>query len=174
MKISRFVNAVLYYKERGYKEADFPYYANIEAINVTMPKGNIALPHIGDTAYVGSAEQSFIDCILNDEAYEGSFMAFSPCHRDEQHLSSKTNLIFSKLELYSTEVPYIDILLDAKEFIIREYGILRDNIEKVKTKDGCDLMLNGVELGSYGMRTVNGFTYAYGTGITFPRWNILE
>ncbi len=174
MKISRFINAVLYYKERGYIEADFPYYANIDAINITMPVGNIALSHLGDTAYVGSAEQSFIDCILNGEPYEGSFMAFSPCHRDEKHLSSKTNLIFSKLELYSTSKSYMNILQDVKQFIVREYGILRENIEIIQTENGHDLELNGVELGSYGMRTVNGFTYAYGTGITFPRWNILE
>ena len=43
----------------------------------------------------------------------------------------------------------------------------------VATEEGHDLMLNGIEVGSYGHRSIPGIeTWAYGTGLALPRFSV--
>lgn len=171
MNIDKFINAVNHYKKRGYVPIQLPYYASNAAIDITIPKDRVSLPHGLDNGYVGSAEQSFIDRILQKAPLRGCFMAFTPCYRDEEEISTVTQLIFSKLELYSTKKSPTDICTDVISFIGTHYN---KEINIVKTDIGIDLVYNDVEIGSFGDRTINGITYCYGTGITFPRYNLLD
>jgi hypothetical protein len=40
------------------------------------------------------------------------------------------------------------------------------------TPEGIDLVLNGIEVGSYGVRTVGNRTWTYGTGLALPRFTV--
>ena len=44
-------------------------------------------------------------------------------------------------------------------------------VERVKTAEGYDLQIGGVEVGSYGVRSHRGFKWAYGTGLAEPRFS---
>ena len=47
-------------------------------------------------------------------------------------------------------------------------------IECVKTDEGYDLMMGGVEIGSYGERATQSNAWIYGTGIALPRFSVAK
>lgn len=123
---------------------------------------------------VGSAEQSFLNLILNGELESGDYQTITPCFRNDKQ-DELHQLYFTKLELisYWTEINPIFPLSMAEmalnffkrylDCVIIEMGDLQyDIISSDK----------GVELGSYGTRFINEkLMYTYGTGLALPRLN---
>jgi hypothetical protein len=132
---------------------------------------------------VGSAEQGFIQLMLDGKIQPGSYCSAGPCFRDEPVVDELHRHCFFKLELIkiydAKEVPQ---LLDAWKmaYMVRDthvdlYWLSKKSQERlrvVKTEQGYDLELAGIEVGSYGLRDHAGHRWLYGTGLALPRAQI--
>ncbi|EQA7786741.1 hypothetical protein ACX818_001335 [Acinetobacter baumannii] len=164
------MRAMNFYQNRGYRPIPAPQCVNLPAIEMTLPKGRFAKFHDLKSFYVGSAEQSFYQLMDDWEKLgfplkqsDGKFMMLTPCQRNEDVLDDSHFEIFLKLELISLDgwVNY-----DVLSFLSRE-GL---DAKEVPLEDGTiDIELNGIEIGSYGMRTKNDIKIYYGTGLAMPR-----
>lgn len=170
------MRAMGFYQKLGYKPITAPMLVDKDVVELTLPKGNKAREHLGKY-YVGSAEQSFYQLIKDGMKPDGSYMMITPCERDE--VEDRLHLgIFLKVELISTVKTEYEILKDASDFLSDNHI---GNIW-VETDEGFDLEVNGIEVGSYGVREYLGYSIKFGTGVAFPRltqatgytYNIIE
>lgn len=175
-------------KEAGYTRVELPWHVPDYAVRMTNPNiDNMAMMSGG--YLVASGEQSFLLCDIKGRLPPGRYCGLTPCFRpgdDQQPYHQET---FYKVELYRTDVvdryAVDEMLLEVSEFSRR---ILRNeefSLEVVNTpeQDGfyeeilltqehsCDINLNGIEIGSYGLRRVGDYHWAYGTGIAEPRFS---
>lgn len=164
------VKALNWYVNRGYKRVDLPWHASIEAVGSTLDdlSRTYELRDLG--LLVGSAEQSFVDALINGTLGEGKFVSLTPCFRKEPVFDATHQPYFMKVELFDTKVcdgNDFDIMLDAKTFMEEISGICPDI---VPTEFGYDLEINGVEVGSYSSRKYLDYEWTCGTGIAEPRF----
>lgn len=168
--------ALTYYSNIGYISTSTPIIVESSTSKETKPEFVDDLYHDNDHVYVGSAEQGFIQLynsgVLNDN---GSYMSISPCFRKESILNKTNYLMFLKIELMIiTDTPGIDfdkILNDAFGFFKTKANVMSLKMDTI-SKSQTDLTLNGIEIGSYGIRTFNdNKKYIYGTGLAEPRFS---
>lgn len=133
---------------------------------------------------VGSAEQSFIDLKLRGKLAPGRYIAVTPCFRHVDALETQDAYhqpYFMKAELiHLAEEPLskseaVALLSQARQFFLAQSPDhletqVRERLKIVPTQDGFDLELNGIELGSYGVRSAGDMHWAYGTAIAEPRF----
>jgi hypothetical protein len=62
------------------------------------------------------------------------------------------------------------ILFDASSVVTTLCGICPEKLP-MENGEGLDLMINDIEIGSYGQRSVAGFSWIYGTGLALPRFS---
>jgi hypothetical protein len=176
--------AIRYYERLGYIYREVPWIVRRSITEVTLPKDAkpFAVEGYGDLC--GSAEQSFIQMMVDKEMGLGKWMTLTPCFRDDP-IDYHHQKHFMKVELIDTrpEADYIHIMRDAESFML-QYVQDRAQIQNEKISDNqIDLMLDAewlddlVEIGSYGVRTftLDGVTYTwhYGTGLAEPRFSSL-
>jgi hypothetical protein len=162
-------DAVDYYKGKGYRYVEAPWFVTPEAINVTKPdKARTFETFAGHL--VASGEQSFID--MRGELCPGrKFMCVTPCFRDEPKHDSQHLRCFIKCELiiplWKDDNPdtFLEVLLKDAQVWLGRYGVFKI----VVTKEGKDIFLGDVEVGSYGYRQFKDFRWVYGTGVAEPR-----
>jgi tRNA synthetases class II core domain (F) len=172
--------ACLHYSSLGYQQKETPWVIPENYGKTTKPHIDKSFVHNNDMfkkqahELVGSAEQGFIYLLLNNLLPKGKYFSVSPCFRVDNYDSTHLPW-FMKLELliYSpeNEDEYLkSILNDAFNFL----NINSDNqCEIVSLEDGTyDINLNGLEIGSYGIRNIENIKYIYGTGIALPRFNV--
>lgn len=167
-------HAITYYSGLGYRYVEAPWIVTSEAVNVTLPPGRTAYTTMGGVL-VGSAEQSFIHMALNGMLGEGDYVAATPCFRDDavDQLHQQT---FFKVELISLSPQPLEPSLVAsmarmaQDFFTHMPG--GDEAVIVRTQEGFDIELHGVELGSYGYRSYAGWHWIYGTGLAEPRYSL--
>lgn len=169
----------------GFKYVEAPWLIESEAMLVTLPKDKYGIcttycnEDTKQAKYLpGSAEQSFIQMMLDNTLPNGQYCAAGPCFRDEveDELHSTT---FFKVELIivgSNKKEDLDWLVKvASSFFNSRSNVEEDNgkfeVDVEKTEDGFDLLLNGIEIGSYGMRSYKNYKWIYGTGLALPRFN---
>jgi len=170
--------AIDYYQSLGYKYIEVPWFVSKPAIEATYSQNNIKFTCDVGTM-VGSAEQSFVQLMLDNKIEAGKYVAASPCYRDdiidELHSLSffKVELIsiFNKKEILILNYNLIDIVDAAKKF----FNILAPDkkIKIVSTKEGIDLEIDGIEVGSYGIRSLKDWIWIYGTGYADPRFSLV-
>lgn len=160
--------AVVYYQSLGYQYVEVPYAVPKDIIRLTLPPeyDDAIQPVEPYGCLVGSAEQSLLSMDLPD----GSFMAVSPCFRPEPVLNEFYQKHFMKVELFQLGQGIMNpmqMLLDAKTFMDARAttGVLR-------TPEGKDLTVDGIEVGSYGFRKAAGREWACGTGLALPRFSV--
>lgn len=175
------------YADRGYKYVEVPWLVPKKDIRATLP---VPIPfieavlHLDDdddmaqTHYrslgglVGSAEQGFLSMNLPAGAYCG----ITPCFRHEPETNLFYQTGFMKLELFvnAREADWTRVMSDAEEVM----SILLGDSARItteKTPEGADLMLGGIEIGSYGVRsTPEHGEWVYGTGLALPRFSVAE
>jgi hypothetical protein len=168
--------AVEFYRSQGYEYREVPWIVGNAAINATLPadcsRYSLGVEVHGGFVYsdrmvVGSAEQSFIAMGLPP----GRYVGVTPCFRVEPTYDVLHQSTFMKVELFDNRSkPGVGSLVrDAKNFMER-YDV---NPVIVQTEIGEDLMLDNIEVGSYGYRNVEGFgCWAYGTGLALPRFSV--
>jgi len=164
--------AMSFYEGRGYTPIEVPWV--VDPATIRMTSSEPYWPTQGG-ALVASAEQSFLQLCNDGKLTPGQYVACSPCFRndepDDLHLP-----YFMKVELF---VLYNDnnvsqtnaaiIGMDAQKFFSKYTDF--ENLPFERTDQGLDITLGGIEIGSYGVRTVNGLTWTYGTGIAEPRFS---
>lgn len=171
----RIGRAVAFYEGCGYRNVSVPWWVSGGAANATTPigKGLFRVGSLFDAYLVGSAEQSFIEMLRRGEMNVNRYQATTPCFRDDgeddlhQHYFMKTELFAP-----SSWDPH-SVAVQAYTFLKTYLGDLR----VVRTGESeYDLMCGGIELGSYGRRTVcvgpEDVTFTYGTGLAEPRTSV--
>jgi seryl-tRNA synthetase len=167
--------AVAYYRDSGYQYVEVPWTCSTDASRATNPTSDDCfLSQHRDGTFltrerlVASAEQSLLDLGLEP----GRYAACTPCFRYEREgYNFHTRPGFMKVELFVTDASKsaADLVEDAMSFM-DQYVSSDDNLYRETTDIGYDLMLNGIEVGSYGVREGFNQRWVYGTGLALPRF----
>lgn len=163
-----------------FKDKAVPALVGPEVMKHTCPEGarDFRIYGPGGDSVVASAEQSFLQLEKDGELEPGSWMALTPCFRDEEEVEEIRLPVFLKLELirlsdemnYYTATEALWLAKKLQKFFKEFYGL---PTEIQKTGDGWDVMYQDLELGSFGVRhTLNDKSYIYGTGLAEPRASI--
>lgn len=173
---ARIGRAVSFYEKCGFTYIEVPWYVDERFVEVTYPE-TLSPTHDFQTKrgeLVGSAEQSFLQLTAAGElpsyVNKAKWLAVTPCFRDNQPDDEFHYPYFMKAELYWpwAEPSSVAALLSAAfEFFISEGAAP----EIVKTDEGWDLNVGGIEVGSYGFREVADLQWAYGTAVAEPRFS---
>lgn len=171
---SRIARALCFYRALGYRYVEVPWVAPTDYLMVTCPtEERVVRTSIGDL--VGSAEQSLMMLDHQGKLGSGRFVACTPCFRneplvDELHLRS-----FMKVELYINDNPgeltVREAVGHAMAFFRQAAGSLAGGLQQVITDEGIDIELDGIELGSYGLRQHEHVRWVYATGLAEPRFS---
>lgn len=162
-------DAVHYYEYEGFEYVEVPYFVPDQIAAKTFEGNGLLIAGTRNTL-VGSAEQSFLDVI----SQTGRYVAVTPCFRREPHYNELSQPHFMKVELFDNrpEANVDEMLRLCATFMARRCP----DIEIVRTDIGFDIMLNGIEVGSYGERHfVDGacdLRWVYGTGLALPRFSL--
>jgi seryl-tRNA synthetase len=125
-----------------------------------------------DKWLVGSAEQSFLQLIKDEQIQPGRYQAITECFRPhDKGVSPLHHGIFRKLELISIDCDGDELssLCQAAKACFKELAPYSKTV-LVVTNEGFDLRINGIEVGSYGRRQFRGVPYVYATGLALPRF----
>ena len=170
--------AVKYFRKQGFTQIEVPWRVSAEAVNATFDS-NLSFK-ADDRFLIGSAEQGFLELILQNKLKNNMLMSVSPCFRndveDELHQQEfmKLELIyFSKFNITNMNIEYIAFRNFVIEFITKKLKIQRERIQIVQTIENSiyseDILIDNIEYGSYGIRQFKDKYYIYGTGIALPR-----
>lgn len=171
--------ALEYYQARGFKYIEASWMVARDHIDVTLPTGREPIT-TNCGVLVGSAEQSFIELMMQGELQRGNYMAATPCFRDDpvdrlhQKTFFKVELIYYLGDAFQPDLVKVNTPLWTATMAVEAQGFfytLGPCPKIVTTSEGIDLELGGIEIGSYGVRTHNGLTWVYGTGIAEPRYS---
>lgn len=170
-------HAVMFYKSIGYNYLETPWVVPIQVCDITRPPSAdwLRLDQRGvHECYKGtwgepvaSGEQGLLN--IRGQLEVGKlYVTATPCFRPERELvEGVTQGQFFKVELMATAHGMMNVVLDHARRCMTTWCL---GLEIVTTAEGCDLYLNGLEVGSYGEREHNGFKWTYGTGIAEPRF----
>ncbi len=172
--------ALSFYEGHGFYYLEVPWTVSAEAINQTLPAGKKPDLFLGSKYLVGSAEQSFIEYMLQKKTL-GKHCAITPCFRDDAE-DEWHQKYFMKLELYQfiakgTDPKIAERHLDRMITAAKEFFGRYISVRTQKTDDGIDIVCaaSGVELGSYGIRYLKeGDGWVYGTGVAEPRFSAVK
>lgn len=134
-------------------------------------------------SFVASGEQSFLQLWSEGRLPAGArgYIGWTPCLRDEI-LDDTHQHGFMKAEWFvplTTEVERdqwwarLDSLLTAQATLFRDLGDPATAVKPVRIQtdhEEWDLRLNGLEIGSYGLRYFDEKAYLYGTALALPRF----
>lgn len=163
------LEAMIYYKSLGYSPASVPMLVDHETTLINLPENRNPLS-IDTYDYIGSAEQSFYQLISENKLADGKYMALTPCHRDEPTIDDEHFSIFLKLELFSVRSEYDETILNSlRSNCFKFFKRYSDNI--CYDESNGDILINGIEVGSYGENYISDKHICYGTGIAEPRFS---
>lgn len=170
----RIGRAMAFYSARGYVAVDVPWWVSPAITEITCPDAARVMSTSGCGDLVGSAEQSFLAMEVDGTLGRGRFVACTPCFRREPVVDHLHRLSFMKVELYrndaSDDRALEQVVADAEAFMNLERGVT-ERLRRVATGDGLDLEIDGVEVGSYGVRSHGSLSWTYGTGLAEPRFS---
>lgn len=178
--------AIDFYKSNGYNYVDVPWYVSKEIITMTKPVDAPDYQLSANGKYlIASGEQGFLYSIMKGYLSPGKYVSCTPCFRFESQdwLHRKT---FMKVELIefsfdvSTDFAYNSIQEHAYRFFhtLLPLSKLSPLVPEQSDKGPLDIVapmdwtLNGVEIGSYGIRQYKNLVkWVYGTGLAEPRFS---
>lgn len=172
-----FAKAIRYYEWQGYQNIEVPWFISREASRSVMPKERnpfevLKWPPTSIKAIdlPGSAEQSFVQLMIENKLNPGKYQSLTPCFRDEPVVDDLHQTTFMKLELidFNLNASLLSVVTDAHRFFEKHI-----TCDVVPTGDGYDILSkDDIELGSYGKRSFAGFSWIYGTGLAQPRFSL--
>ncbi len=173
---SKISHAIEFYVSEGFEYLEVPWIVSEKANTITAPKG-VKLFDNFLGCNVASGEQSFLELIMQNKLVPGKYVCCTPCFRDEKILDNLHFNWFEKVELIDFlgygnfskdkfENNVHDVLKTAESFF-KKYL----DIEIIDTFEGKDILSkkSQIELGSYGLRNYDNFSWIYGTGVAEPR-----
>ncbi len=152
--------AVSFYKNQGFQYVEAPWCVEPHVSQITFG-GELITCQYG--VLVGSAEQSLLSM---PDLPSVPLVAVTPCFRSDPP-DALHQPYFMKVELYQ-EGNNLDFILASAEYFHTVSSTVKPMIEE--THEGFDITINGIEVGSYGVRTHNDRTWSYGTGLALPRF----
>jgi hypothetical protein len=183
--------SIEHYRVAGdYQRIETPWLVTKPISDITKPLGASTYMVKKDDektekVFVASAEQGFLYMINKGQLpAQGKFQSITPCMRNDSFDIHHTKY-FLKNELinYTTDIRgfvsnaatmrRLDMMIMiAREFFQSLLGWNEEGVTVEKTgENSYDIMLNGVEIGSYGIRTCDICTWIYGTGLAEPRFS---
>lgn len=163
---AKIAHAVKHYSDLGYEYIDVPWLVDIDSVLITRPpKVRLFSTFMGEL--VASGEQSFYD--MRKDLQPGKrYQCVTPCFRDDNY-DELHFPYFMKNELIFIGIDH-DMIYGAEAFF-KSYSdnVTIANVPLPNAMSNRDIFINGVEVGSYGVRSMNGFTWTYGTGCAEPR-----
>lgn len=162
-----------YYAQQGYVDTPTPWLIEKEAYMATVPDGHEDMlwqsPH--GTYHVASAEQGFIQMMLDGEPIPLRAQSTSPCYRGEPVYDSLHQPFFYKLELYSADISdqALDHMITSARGLFASLNIATRIVQTGERAYDIETAESHIELGSYGYRTYRDHEWLYGTGIALPR-----
>lgn len=171
----RLDRSIKFYEGKGFQRVEAPWTVTKNVSGITKPENGKEWEIIGkDKVLVASGEQGFLYLYLKGFLPKGRFQAITPCYRDEVFDSTHSKY-FMKNELIITDTVDIltltEVLNYSKEFFEKE---LNDEVKLVKTQDGFDLEYEGIEIGSYGIRSCMYLDWIYATGCAENRMSLVK
>lgn len=191
----RISSAKAYYKNCGFEYIEVPWIVPMKTLSITKPLNGTAIEYKSADVeknleekqfLVASSEQSFLH-LHRENKLNGKYQTITPCFRDEDVYNDMYHPYFMKLELFSNidvdRNHLLNIVHDALLFFNHHCGIRNVQIIPISTDINLgdwgvrctdiysyDLVCNGYELGSYGIRVHKDVgSWIYGTGIAEPR-----
>lgn len=180
---ARLARAVRFYDSQcGYRYIEVPWMVSQYATRVTLPQDVYSTQALGRghlSDLVGSAEQSFIQLMLDGTLPLGRYVALTPCWREETVYNELYRPYFMKVELIHVggqgEGDIARVMEDAYTFFVRELPTMAEELAYVpQGGTAIDINLNGIEIGSYGDRQHEGLRWVYGTGVAEPRFSVAK
>jgi len=180
----KIANAIEFYRHNGYTLLDVPWTVPKGVMAVTTPdRVNLDNCRYLDKYLIGSAEQSFIEMIENNQLPFDKCCAITPCFRDDEE-DKYHQKYFMKLELIHyqhpvnrsderMEVNLYMMICDASQFFGSYLPVVVKKTDDPNSVISYDIEHAGIELGSYGIREHEGNSWIYGTGLAEPRLSIL-
>lgn len=184
--LGRLQHVLEFWRSEGYEVVPLPWLAPPDAMAWTRPENAMSPePATHEGALVASGEQSFL--WLDNQGLlpfaEKGYIGWTPCFRHEPKYDRQHHHYFMKAELFIPVDPVV--ALDKVHYIVQKTALCwramamsegrRDVIpETVHTsKHSVDLLVEGVELGSFGIRRRmdDNLVYVYGTALAEPRWS---
>lgn len=167
---ARLDRSTKFYEQAGFKRIESPWTVTQYISDITKPEGKTDWEIVGkNKVLVASGEQSFLYLYLKGFLPKGRYMTITPCFRDEPFDHTHTKY-FIKNELIITDEVTEEMLKSVvstcKQFFETE---LVTKVDIVKTDEGYDLEVNGIEIGSYGIRSCEYLKWIYATGCPEPR-----
>jgi len=165
--------SISYYETLGFKRIETNWLVSESVNNLTMPKDVSPLKiENSDECLVGSGEQSFLQLYMLESLPLGRFQTVTPCFRNDK-LDFTHSRHFMKNELIITDNVNIDMLQVVVENCLIFFGgyVERSELEIAHTQEGMDILLRGVEIGSYGIRQCSYLKWIYATGLAEPRFS---
>lgn len=180
--------ALDHYDNRNYYTIDVPYYVDQDVTACTKPDWVEDTMHSETKAYVGSGEQSFIQMMKDRMLRNGKSMCITPCFRDEPVLDDLHLKMFLKLELIEFQRRWEDRNNFMQEHLLQLQLMMKDAFDFFKAwapdqstviieksdVNQYDILVNGIEVGSYGWRETEFGRYIYGTGLALPRFEYVR
>lgn len=180
--------AVDFYNGVGFKYIDVPWIVSEASVAATAPVG-VRMFNTFAGELVASGEQSFIEIrkkLMGATGFPALFQCVTPCFRDEPVNDDLHLQYFMKNELIAVchpthdknHIPWaaIDFLIRNALAFFKKFIKEHDEIKVFSTPQensvvNTDILINGIEVGSYGYRHYEDFCWVYGTGIAEPRFS---
>ena len=159
-----------------YQEISVPWLVCKKTIDITRPSHARPFETFAGQL-VASGEQSLLE-IRSALNRNQKYLCATPCFRDEAQLDNWHLQYFFKVELMhvqpdNEQAALSQMISDAYNFFNRQLltSSIMTKIDRITTAEGVDITINGVEVGSYGIREHEGFKWVYGTGLAEPRFS---
>ena len=171
----RLDRSIKFYESKGFQRVEIPWLVTNEISSITKPDNKNEWEVIGkDKVLVASGEQSFLYQYKKGFLPKGRYMGISPCFRDDVFDQTHSKY-FMKNELIITDnvntLSLVEVINNCKEFFEKELG---DEVKLIKTQEGFDLEYEGIELGSYGIRSCVFLDWIYATGCAENRMSLVK
>ena len=164
-------DSLTFYESKGFQRVEAPWTVSEYVDNITKPSDRLSfqLKH-NNKCLVASGEQSFLYLYLKEFLPKGQYQAITPCFRFESFDFLHTKY-FMKNELIKTDIvnkSELDkVIVIACDFFKKFFN--KNDLDTIKTDNGYDITVKGIELGSYGIRECEFLNWIYGTGCAEPR-----
>jgi hypothetical protein len=174
--------AIAAYQRLGFEYIEVPWLVQRSSVEVTCPDQLrwfvLDAPQgFRDHHLIASGEQSFIQ-LLPTLVSGQPYVCCTPCFRDDS--GPHHYPWFMKVELIVPQPQHprdaLGLVVTAAQKVMYRIGRSRPEL---KLMDGAtrehfelyDLEINGLEVGSYGLRSIDDKMWAYGTGLAEPRFS---
>lgn len=169
----RLAKAQEHYVREGYVDTPTPWLVGEEAYMATVPPGheNLLWRSLTGDYHVASAEQGFMQLMVNGVEIPMKAQSTSPCYRGEQEYDEYHLPYYYKLELYNADNSDSSLanMIVCARGLFTSLNIKTRVVQTGERAYDIETADTHLELGSYGYRKFRDHEWLYGTGLALPR-----